>query len=103
MSAPSRLAWAVGALALGVGTPVSYATQRLLAKALLHENPALVVAQVHTPFTWRLFLALLHGVVLGLIASVSLSEARAARVLAVGPWIVLAVIGPFALSMVLVP
>ncbi len=90
-------------MAFGLGTPVSYATQRLLAKLLLHENPAMVVSQVHTPFTWRLFLSILHGVLLGLILAVGLSDTRAGRVLAAGPWIVAGVIIPFAVSMVMVP
>ncbi len=90
-------------MAFGLGTPVSYATQRLLAWLLLHEDPAMVVSQVHTPFTWRLFLAILHGVLLGLIAAVGLSDDRAGRVLAWGPWIVTGVIVPYAVSMVLVP
>lgn len=103
MSAPPRRAWAVGAMAFGLGTPVSYAGQRLLAWLLLDQDPSMIVSQVHTPFTWRLFLAALHGVLVGLILAVGLSDDRAGKVLAIGPWIVTVVIVPFALSMVLVP
>lgn len=103
MSAPSRRAWAVGAMLFGLGTSVSYATQRLLAAALLDQDPTMIISQVHTPFTWRLFLAALHGVLLGLVAAIGLSDAAAGRVLAAGPWIVAGVTVPFAVSMVLVP
>lgn len=82
---------------------LSYTGQRLAAWVWFDAAPGAVLATVHVPFTWRLDLAMFHGVVVGSLLAVGVSEPRATSALRWAPAVVGLVSCACALAMVAVP
>ena len=79
-------AWVLALALLGTGATGSYVLQRLIDAG--SEPPmGTVLAQAHTPYYWRMAVALLHGLVLAAL-SFGLPQAWRARLLNAAPtWV----------------
>ncbi len=94
---------ALGSALFAVGFVASYALQRLAAAWVGEMEASAVLASTHTPYFWRIAVAALHGVVLGLVAALATDDVGAGWWLARFPWLVLAVVLPAAVAMAVVP
>jgi hypothetical protein len=99
----AHASWGLAATIAPTAFCASYALQRLLSLLLGEPDPMSVAVVGHTPYYWRVALALLHALIAMAIVKIGVNNDRAESVLRFAPMWVPCVVLPLALVLVGLP
>lgn len=99
----AQTSWGLAVAVASVIFCVSYAAQRLFSFAMGEPAPGTVIQIGHTPYYWRLIIAVLHAAISLAFAKLAIDDHRAEDILRFAPMWVPCVVLPLALLLVGLP
>lgn len=99
----AHTSWGLAVAVAAAIFSASYTGQRLLSLAMGEPAPGQVVITGHTPYYWRVGLALLHALIVLALVRLAIDNERAEKVLRWAPVWIPCVVLPLALILVGLP